>query len=277
MTVGGDRPAVLVATIGAEPQVIAIALQLLMRREGLTAVDVLHTHAELEPVGSALTDLKAMFERHPGWPDLHRTLVPTRDLLWPEELDTFETILFQSLQHWKRAGCRIRLLLAGGRKTSAMVGMAIAQLILRPWDSVLYLSSDENLRLSRRHVLKPQDTARLHEVPLSQDILCRGYDIAMDAATPREARSAIRADYRRNYKGFVESLTPTERKIANAVAIKTSSATEMAAQLGLSRATVSNGLTRIYQKLEGQWGIVLNKGIKREKLRDVMLSGLSGE
>ncbi len=272
MTMGGARSSVLVATIGAEPQVIAIALQLLRRREQLTAVDVLHTHAEREPVGRALADLDAMFARRPDWPDLHRTLIPAADLLLPEELDAFETILFQSLKKWKGAGCNIRLLLAGGRKTSAMVGMAVAQLLLQPWDRVLYLSSDENLRLSRRHVLEPRDKARLHEIPLLQDILRQGHGIAMQAATPGEARRGIRADHRRKYARFVESLTPTERKIAHAVATQTAGTAAMAAQLGLAQATVSNGLTRIYRKLEGQWGIVLHKGIKREMLRNILLS-----
>ncbi len=272
MTVDGNRSSVLVATIGAEPQVIAITLQLLRRRERLTAVDVLHTHAEREPVGRALTDLEAMFARQPDWPDLHRTLIPAADLLLPEELDAFETILFQSLKRWKGTGCDIRLLLAGGRKTSAMMGMAIAQLILQPRDRVLYLSSDENLRLSRRHVLEPQDRARLHEIPLPQDILRQGHAIAMQAATPGAARCGIRADHRRKYARFVESLTPTEHKIAHAVATQTASTAAMAAQLGLAQATVSNGLTRIYRKLEDQWGIALHQGIKRETLRNILLS-----
>ena len=272
------QSSVLVATLGAEPQVIAISAQLLqLSRQELTAVDVLHTNPRLEPIKAALIDLHAMFRTQAHWPRLHDTPIPTDDLLLHEDLLLFEVILFQALKRWMKQGHRIFLQLAGGRKTTAMIGMAIAQMILRPGDQVLYLSSDEALRTSRRYILERSDKAQLHRIPLNTNVVSTEWELAMGADTPSQARQKMQEANQERVKRFLDSLTPTEKKIAGAIAHSTSMTKDLAAQLHLSEATISNTLTRIYRKLEAAWDISLNKGVKREKLREVMRMGLAGQ
>lgn len=266
-----EMPSVLVATIGAEPQVIAIAAQLLLqRRESLKAVEVLHTNPFLEPINSAMSALKDMFGKRPDWPDLKETQIQTDDLLLREDLEEFETILFQSLKNWKFQDYRVRLLLAGGRKTSSMVGMVTAQMVFDRWDKVLYLSSDEKLRESRRYILEPEDKAQLHEIYFPVSVMANGSSTIMGSDTPAEARQRLEQDNQEKMEQFFAKLTSTERMIAKAVATSTLSTKELAAQLNRSSATISNTLTRIYRKMEDVWGVTLHKGIKREKLRDIM-------
>ena len=250
-TVKSQRSSVLVAPLGAEPQVIAISAQLLQSSgQELTGVDVLYTNPNLEPVKSSLTDLQAMFCDQAHWPILYESPIPTDDLLLHEDLLLFEVILFQDLKRWMQQGYRIFLQLAGGRKTTAMIGMAVAQMILRPSDQVLYLSSDEALRTSRRHILEPSDKAQLHRIPLNTNVVSTEWELAMGADTPSQARQKMQAANQERVKRFLDSLTPTEKKIAGAIAYSTSQTRELAAQLHLSEATISNALTRIYSKLE---------------------------
>lgn len=62
--------AVLVATLGAEPQIIPIALQLLLRQQiSLTHVDVLYTAPDREPIQSALREVRITFGAHPNQPE----------------------------------------------------------------------------------------------------------------------------------------------------------------------------------------------------------------
>ena len=273
-----QRSSVLVATLGAEPQVIAISAQLLqLSGQELKAVDVLYTNPNLEPIKAALTDLHAMFRIQGHWPILHDTLIPTDDLLLHEDLLLFEVTLFQALKRWMKQGHRIFLQLAGGRKTTAMIGMAIAQMILRPGDQVLYLSSDEALRTSRRYILERSDKAQLHRIPLNTNVVSTEWELAMGADTPSQARQKMQEANQERVKRFLDSLTPTEKKIAGAIAYSTSMTRDLAAQLHLSEATISNTLTRIYRKLEAAWDISLNKGVKRENLREVMRMGLAGQ
>lgn len=60
-------PAVLIATLGAEPQVISLATQLLLQQEALTATVVLHTQADYPPVDQALPSLQTFFAAQPNW------------------------------------------------------------------------------------------------------------------------------------------------------------------------------------------------------------------
>lgn len=263
-----ETESVLVATIGAEPQVISITIQLLLqRRERVHAVEVLHTHSHLEPIQSSLSALRAVFAGNPHWPSLVEKLIPADDLLEHDDLLGLQAVLFQSLKVWIRRGFRLRLLLAGGRKTSAMMGMATAQLLLRPCDQVLYLSSDEALRLSRRHILSDSDNVQLHTIPLPPTISPSESTQVMQAETPAEAYRSLETDRRVRTVEFLESLTGGELAVVKAVVSGTNSNQQVAAQLNLSTHTVSNRLTSVYGKLETALGRQLEKGIKREALR----------
>lgn len=270
-----QRSSVLVAPLEAEPQAIAISAQLLqLSGQELAGVDVLHTNSALEPVKSALTDLEAVFCDQEHWPILYGSPIPANGLQLREELLLFEVLLFQGLKRWMQQGYRIFLQLDSGRKTTAMIGMAVAQMILRPSDQVLYLSSDEALRTSRRYILERSDKAQLHRIPLNTNAVSTEWELAMGADTPAQARQKIQEANQERFTRFLDSLNPTEKRIAGAIAYNPSTSSELAFQLRLSRTTIDSTLTRIYRKLEAAWVISLHKGAKREKLRAVMRMGL---
>lgn len=261
---------VLIATLGAEPQVVSLAThRLLAQRVPLQAVYVLHTAADRPPIDQALPRLRAAFDAQPGWPPLHAVPIPAADALTPQELDTFGETLFTTLQQQLAQGRRIHLLLAGGRKSMAMAGMSVAQLLLGPHDAVWYLYSDDALRLSERMVPEVGDHAQLVAVPLPHpNVAAPQFTPTAQAPTRAAALAVVETQRARQAHHFVTTvLTPAERTLAVLVAAEVLTVDEMAARLHKSPKTIANQLTTIYSKLESAFGLQPEIGVKREFLR----------
>lgn len=262
--------AVLIATLGAEPQVIALAAQLLQQQgELLAAVLVVHTDPTHPPVAQALPALRTMFAAQPAWPLLQTQLVPIADVLTPDQFTAYTDALYQVVRRHIAAGQRVHLLLAGGRKSMAMLGMSVAQLLLGPEDRVWYLHSDETFRQSRDFLLTEPSHAQLIAIPLPQPgaapPLFRRF---FQAETPAAARQSLREEQATQVRHFIDhELTAAEREVALLVAQDVLTVKEIAAQLYKSPKTVTNQLNTIYSKLESYFGLQPDLGVKREFLR----------
>jgi CRISPR-associated protein Csx14 len=263
-------PAVLIATLGSEPQVVALATQLLMRQGVLLCgVQALHTDARLAPIAQSLPKLQAIFAAHAEWPPLQTVAVPCADVLAQEEMDLFAEVLYRELKRWQAADVQIHLLLAGGRKPMAMVGMTVAQLLLDADDRVWYLHSNEELRIERRPVLEAGDRAELVAIALPQFRAAPARLTRLfQAETPAAARQALAEEQMRRARYFVEQeLTRAEREVAALVAQSVLTTEELAGRLQKSPKTISNQLNSIYSKLESAFGLQPDGGVKREFLR----------
>lgn len=262
-------PAVLVSTLGAEAPVIAITTQLLLTHGvPLLAVELLHTIPSDPAIRSALASVEATFASQTRWPMLTTTQLPVADVLAPGEVDAFANALFAVLKRWLRQGYTVHLLLAGGRKSMAMIGVTTAQLLFGPEDRLWYLYSDDELRRSGRHLLHSTDDARLVQIPLPPPLTAPVYGHALEAETPDEARSLLVHQIEEQRRRFVEEeLTTAEREIAHFVVQDVATVGEIAARLHKSPKTVTNQLTSIYAKLEAVFGLQADVGVKREFLR----------
>lgn len=262
--------AVLIATLGAEPQVISLATQTLLRQDALLrAVVVLHTHAAYEPVATALPLLQNCFATQPTWPPLHTEPVPVDDVLEPAQFEQFSQSLYTVLKTWIAQPARIHLLLAGGRKPMAMLGMSVAQLVCGPDDRVWYLHSDEVLRKSGRMLTELGDQVQLIAIPLPRFTAAPPlFTRPFQAATPAAARDVLAAEQRQRLQHFVHhELTAAEREVAALVARDVLTVKEIGARLHKSPKTVTNQLNTIYSKLESFFGLQPDVGVKREFLR----------
>lgn len=260
---------VLIATLGAEPQVVSLATTLLCRSAPLCRVVVLHTNPAIAPIARALPLLTAFFAARETLPPLDTVTIPADDVLTPGELTIYADTLLQTLKRWRRPAVAINLLLAGGRKPMAMLGMTVAQMLFGPEDQVWYLTSDEALRRSGRMTPEPADRAGLVAIPLAQ----------MGPASPRftqplraETVAAARRELAERHAAQLihfaqEELTPAERMVAALVANDVMTVAEMADRLHKSPKTVSNQLNSIYSKLESRFDLQPDKGVKREFLR----------
>lgn len=263
-------PSVLIATLGAEPQVVSLTTALLLaQRVSLQAAIVLHTDPQRAPIDQALPRLCAAFAAQPTWPPLHTVAVDAADALTPHELDVFGDTLFHTIRAQLTRGHQIHLLLAGGRKSMAMVGMSVAQLLLGPHDAVWYLYSDDALRQSGRMTPAADDQVHLIRVPLPQPTVASPqFTPTAQAPTRSAALAAVEALRSRQARSFVETLlTPAERTLALLVATEVLTVEEMATRLHKSPKTITNQLTTIYSKLESAFGLQADIGVKREFLR----------
>lgn len=264
--------AVLIATLGAEPQIIALATQLLCQQAPLSAVVVLHTELYHHPAVNTLPDLQQIFATHSHWPPLHTHQIPIRDILTPEEFDHFTNHLYAIIRDWLIRGHHIHLLLAGGRKSMAMLGMSVAQLLLGPEDRVWYLHSAETFRQSKQFLLTDQQEAQLIPIPLPQQSaappLFRRF---FQAETPAAARQSLQEEQITQVRHFVQvELTTAEREVAILVAQNVLTIKEIAARLHKSPKTITNQLNTIYSKLENYFGLQPDVGVKREFLRQTL-------
>lgn len=262
--------AVLIATLGAEAQVISLATQLLLQQaEPLEAVVVLHTDPAYPPVSQALPALCAAFAAQPTWPPLHTIGLPLIDVLTPEQLEQFSNSLYTLLKSWIARSASIHLLLAGGRKSMTMLGMSVAQTLLGPDDHVWYLHSDEPLRTSGRHELASADQAQLIEIPLPPlSPAPPRFTRSFQATTPAAARQALTAEHQRRLQYFLDhELTRAEREIVLLLAGEVLTVAAIAARLHKAPKTVTNQLNTIYSKLESFFGLQADVGVKREFLR----------
>ena len=258
--------AVLLATVGAEPQVVALATALLLARGAkLAAVRVLHTTPPVAP----LDDLQRHFAAQAGWPRLETVAMPIADVLTAADIERFSAALYDELKRRLAGEAQVHVLLAGGRKPMAMAGMSVAQLLLGPDDCVWYLFSDEGLRLSGRFTAQPGERVELVEVPLVRlSPAAPRFLRAFAADSPTAARRAAEEEAQRRLHHFVSvELTPAEREVAALVAQEVATVDELARRLHKAPKTITNQLNAIYSKMESAFGLQPNRALKREFLR----------
>jgi CRISPR-associated Csx14 family protein len=265
--------ATLIATLGAEPQVIALATQLLHQQSPLAAVVVLHTTPNRSPVSHALPAIQRIFAEQNDWPPLYTQHIPISDILTPDEFEQFTTVLYTVIRNWLTQGSRIHLLLAGGRKSMTMLGMSVAQLLLGPEDRVWYLHSEESFRQAKQFLLTEQSQVQLIPIPLPQQSVAPPlYRRFFQAATPAAAHQSLLEEQETQVRHFVEvELTVAEREVALLVAQNVLTVKEIAIQLHKSPKTVTNQLNTIYSKLESYFGLQPDLGVKREFLRRALV------
>lgn len=258
--------ATLIATLGAEPQVVALCADHLSARGArLTDVVVLHT----TPPIVALDGLRRHFAAQPDGPRFAPIPLPIADVLTAGDIEQFGAALYAELRRRVAAGQRVHLLLAGGRKPMAMVGMSVAQLLLGRDDHVWYLASNEGLRLSGRYTPGPGDTVELVEIPLARFSPAPPRFLRSFAAdSPNEALRVAGEQAAQQLEHFVQhELTRAEREVAALVVQELATVGEIAARLHKSPKTVTNQLNAVYSKLESTFGLQPDIGLKREFLR----------
>jgi len=137
-------PQVLIATLGSEPQVVTLVLDLL-RAKGYSIAEVLIVHTAGRAVQPALKRLADEFAASGACPS---RLIPVENDNWPiadvlTEADTAAVLrtLYRTVLAQKRAGNVVHLSIAGGRKPMAVYGMVVAQLLFDEDDRVWHLLS----------------------------------------------------------------------------------------------------------------------------------------
>jgi CRISPR-associated protein Csx14 len=252
---------VLVATLGSEPQVVTLALDLL-RGKGYPVSEVIVVHTVGEAVRPGLAALAQEFAL-PGSSSYRPVPVegqsgPAADIISDADTAALMRTLYRVVLAEKRAGRLVHLSIAGGRKPMAVYGMVVAQLLFDEDDRIWHLLS-EGWRPGDERVMhvRPGDRVWLVPVPVlrwgSVSPVLTELALREDPWEAIQAQRAMqREEDRRRKREFVEHcLTPAERDVVR-LACQGLDNAAIARQLDKSEKTVANQFTGIYEKLH-EW------------------------
>jgi CRISPR-associated protein Csx14 len=252
---------VLIATLGTEPQVVTLALDLLQAKGYLISeVIVVHTMGEI--VQPALKRLAEEFANlgigvYKPVP-VEGQEGPIEDIVREADTGALLRTLYRVVLAEKRAGRLVHLSIAGGRKPMAVYGMVVAQLLFDEDDRVWHLLS-EGWQPGEPRVMhvRPGDKVWLVPVPVlrwgSVSPVLTELALREDPWEAIQAQRGMqREEERRRKREFVERwLTPAEKEVVR-LACRGLDNSAIARQLGKAEKTVTNQFTSVYAKLH-EW------------------------
>ncbi len=248
------------ATLGHEPQVVTITLDLLLaQRRPVRQVTVVHTSSETVLAGLRAIRKEFALGRYPGV-RLRSVAVrgadgPLEDFRTEADVRGLLAALYRAVRDAKRAHPVVHLSLAGGRKVMGVAAMVVAQLLFGPDDRAWHLLSEGwQPGAERRMHLAPGETAYLVPVPVlrwtdSGVMLAALAELDDPLEAIRQYEEIVRGERMRRRREFVERwLTPAEREVAR-LACQGLDNAGIARRLRRSQRTVANQLSQVYAKL----------------------------
>jgi CRISPR-associated Csx14 family protein len=282
--------ATLVATLGSKPQIITLALDCLRaQRVEPREVVILHTRRERPETAAALAALVTDFARH--FPaialrpmELSRDGVPLADVTAPDEVEAAFRALYAEVRATKLAERQVHLLIAGGRRTLSVFGMAVAQMLFDDQDRLWHLSSHPALEESGRLHAAPGEWARLIPIPVvAWGQLSPVFDALRDEDDPQQAAERLRQlrlrDQWDQARIFVlTKLSAAERRVVEPLVRDGLSNDELGARLCLSERTVEQHLRAAFAAAADHWELPsMNRTQLVALLRLYYLTRLPGE
>jgi CRISPR-associated protein Csx14 len=289
------QPAALVATLGTQPEVVTIALDLLLDvGVAVEKVFVIHTAASRpgDRMEDSLRTLRREFMGRTHYS--YRGGEPRRcELTWVQleaegrllddvrsERDARAVLstLFNIVRKLKMERYVVHLSIAGGRKSMSVYGMATAQLLFDSQDRLWHLFSSPTFEAqSLMHPQEPGD-AQLVRIPvLPISTVFPGMVTLLtsrDPLTVLERQEALMImEGQRNRREFLDGrLTDPERTLVetlmNAITRdnRSLSNSELARKLSLTPGMARNRLSDIYEKLGQHLGLPEGEQVDRNIL-----------
>jgi CRISPR-associated Csx14 family protein len=256
---------ILIGNLGSKPQLITLTLDCLREMgEVPESILVIHASKERRDTQEALIHIETDVRRinpgiffHPI--ELHHKGNPLKDVTSPEEVQTAFRTLYSVVRSAKLEDKKIHLLIAGGRRTLTVAGMATAQILFDDEDRLWHLASHPELEASGRLHAFESEWARLIPIPVISwgrlspvfDVL-RAVDDPFDAAQKlSELRLREQWDQARIF--ILAKLSPAERNVVELLVRDGLNQTEIAERLSLSVRTVEEHVRSAYRKAKEHW------------------------
>ncbi|MFV9506731.1 MAG: CRISPR-associated ring nuclease [Oscillochloridaceae bacterium umkhey_bin13] len=263
-------PIVMVATLGGQPQVITLALDLLLRQGyPVRELIVLHLSDQNPRYQAALECLARVFgsDRYGAHAVRYRPLpilsagVPLSDLHTPMALDATLNTCHQLLQQLKQRQQPVHLCVSGGRRLLGMLVLTAAMVHLDHCDRIWHLYSSDEVRAKTHegavmHV-DAADEVQLLAVPVQPwgQVFAGLRTLAnTEALPPLGQRDLLDAAERTRCQQVYDRLTPRRREVLQAL-VQGLNPQQVAASLTIELNTVSSHQTAIYQECVAAWDL----------------------
>lgn len=255
--------AVLIATLGAKPQEVSIATQLLLQsQEPLTDVVILCDKLQ------SISAIRQTFASQSEWPRITSRSVPLAHGSDPARFGQYVSIFFTEFKQWLGNRYRVHLLLADEFNVMTILGLSAAQVLFGTEDHIWHLHLDETFRQSARMLLTSEDRAHLIEIYSPPHVRLPIYFTRIvEAESYSEACVALAQLQDDRVKHFIEQgLTYKERKVAAMIASGMSNP-KIANELKLTEKALKKHISRIYKKLEKEFALLSKPQLKRELIQ----------
>lgn len=257
----------LIATLGSKPQLITLAVDCLMQSgEKLEEIIVVHTRRERAETQSALSRLSADLSKTAPqitlrFLELSNNGIALQDVTSPDEVDVAFRALYAEVRMIKMQDQAIHLLIAGGRRTLTVFGMAAAQMLFDDRDRLWHISSHPDLEASARLHADVNEWARLIPIPvIAWGRLSPVFDILNTVDDPFTAAKQLSAfrlreqwDLARIF--ILTKISPAELLVVELLIREDLSQNEIAEKLSLSQRTVEQHLRSVYRKAADHWEV----------------------
>lgn len=284
------RPAALVATLGTRPQVVTIALDLLLQAsENIDEVVVIHTASPRPTKGiparppqdlmvACLATLERQFPlrsayAHGQRPCTYRPLrltvhgQPIDDVHSEEDARAVMATIFYEVQALKKRGMVVHLSIAGGRKSMSVYGMATAQLLFDSGDRLWHVLSSPAFEASNAMHPATADDAHLVRIPvLPISTVFPGMVSLLTSPDPLaildNKLSLMDLEARRQRETFLNQLSDAERRLVDALMAPLAQQgrppddRHLARRLVIAPHTVTKRFSDIYAKLRAHIGVL---------------------
>ncbi len=257
----------LIATLGSKPQLITLTMDCL-RENGIAVGKVIVVHASKgrKETNDALNLLHKDFPKsYPGVSlellQLEKDGKPLEDVTSPEQVNTAFQALYSLVRAEKIADRPVHLLIAGGRRTLTVFGMAAAQMLFDDRDHLWHIASHPALEASGHLHASGNEWAKLIAIPvIPWGRLSPAFDILRMVNDPFDAAKQL-SEFRLREQWdaarifALTKLTPSELSVVSLLAQQGLTQSEIAERLSISLRTVEQHLRSAYRKAEDHWGL----------------------
>jgi len=279
-----EKPAVLISSLGTEPQIITLALLHLLDK-GISIEQVVGIYPQTTDarINSGIRRLRDAWGNLPFAHRVALTLteIQIEDVTSEEDLK----IVYREVHHWvhsfKAKGWRIFLNVSGGRKPIAICALIVAQFLFDANDHLVYLVSSPGLVLSRAFTADPAQYRLLDlPVPLWSEegaVLnaIAQYDDPWAASMIQ--REFLHRDVRHRWNYFLETvLAPAERRVVKDLILHGGTNKEIARRIHRSPRTVEHQLSAAFHKLRSFMELPTDSSIDRTALVSLLSPHIRG-